>query len=134
MEQPCDPLPPAEIQPLIEQAAGAHKIPATLLNAVMERESAFRPCAVSPKGAQGLMQLMPATARELGVADPFDPRQNVDAGARLLQQLLTRYNGNLQLALSAYNAGAGRVDRAQGVPNIPETREYVLAIMKKLFY
>lgn len=130
----CDPLPPDQIAPLIDSAASKSGVPRNVLHAVITRESGFRPCAVSSKGAQGLMQLMPATAVELGVADPFDPAQNVEAGARLLQQLLTRYNGNLELALSAYNAGAGAVDRAGGVPPFAETRTYVVEILKKLFY
>ncbi len=80
------------------------------------------------------MQLMPATSAELGVRNPFDPKENVHAGARLLKQLLERYKGNLELALSAYNAGAGRVDREGAVPDIPETRDYLRDILGKLSY
>lgn len=128
----CDPLPIDQITSMIRLAATREGVREDLVQAVMQRESAFRPCAVSPKGAQGLMQLMPATARELGVSDPFDPQQSIDGGVRLLRQLLDRYKGNFELALSAYNAGSGRVDRAGGVPDITETKDYVLNILSKL--
>jgi len=98
----------------------------------MQQESAFRPCAVSPKGAMGLMQLEPGTAADLGVKNPFDPADNVLGGARLLRQLLNRYDGDLSMTLSAYNAGSGRVDAAMGVPAIPETIDYVKRILDKL--
>lgn len=130
----CDPLPIDQLNPLIQVASTREGVREDLVRAVIERESAFRPCAVSPKGAQGLMQLMPATARELGVTDPFDPQQSVDGGVRLLKRLLDRYKGNFELALSAYNAGAGRVDREGGVPDIPETRDYVLNILSKIVF
>ena len=103
----CDPLPEAELKPLIQQAAQKEGLDAGLLRAVAEQESGFRSCAVSPKGAMGLMQLMPATAQELGVHDPFDPAESLLSGARLLKQLLTRFGGDTALALGAYNAGAG---------------------------
>jgi soluble lytic murein transglycosylase-like protein len=103
-----------------------------LLRAVMERESGFHPCAVSPKGAKGLMQLMPDTAAQLGVKDPFDPKENVDAGAHYLKQMLDRYKGDLSQALGAYNAGPAAVDQAGGVPDIPETLDYVKSILQKL--
>jgi soluble lytic murein transglycosylase-like protein len=103
-----------------------------LLRAVIERESAYRPCVVSPAGAQGLMQLMPATAGEFGVDNPFDPGQNIDAGAKYLKQLMERYKGDLGLALAAYNAGPTTVDRSAGSPAIPETQDYVRAILDKL--
>jgi len=130
----CDPIPTNDVSPLIRDAATREGIKEDLVRAVIQRESAFKPCAVSPKGAQGLMQLMPSTARELGVDDAFDPKQNIDAGARYLKQLLTRYNGNIELALGAYNAGPARVDKAGGVPNIPETKTYVLEILNKLLF
>lgn len=130
----CEPLPIDQVNPLIQVASTREGVREDLVRAVIERESAFRPCAVSPKGAQGLMQLMPATARELGVTDPFDPQQSVDGGVRLLKRLLDRYKGNFELALSAYNAGAGRVDREGGVPDIPETRDYVLNILSKIVF
>ena len=103
-----------------------------LVNAVIDRESGARPCAVSVKGAQGLMQLMPAVASELGVKDAFDPKQNVDGGTKLLKQLLTKYNGDVGLALGAYNAGSARVDREGGIPKIPETINYVSDILTKV--
>jgi soluble lytic murein transglycosylase-like protein len=128
----CDPLPEEQLQPLIQQAAQKEGLEADLLRAVAEQESGFRACAVSPKGAMGLMQLMPATAQELGVHDPFDPQENLLSGAHFLKQLLTRFGGNAALALGAYNAGAGRVEEAGGVPEIPETTRYVQQILAKL--
>ena len=128
----CDPLPEAEIDSLIGQAATRAKIDPILVRNVMQQESGFRPCAISPKGAMGLMQLMPATAQQFGVANVFDPSQNVDAGARLLKQLLVRYAGDLPKALAAYNAGPTTVDAAQGVPQIPETIDYIQRILSLL--
>ena len=128
----CDPLPEGQLRPLIQQAAQKEGLAEDLLRAVAEQESGFRACAVSPKGAMGLMQLMPATAQELGVQDPFNPEENLLSGARYLKQLLTRFGGNAALALSAYNAGAGRVEEAGGVPEIPETTRYVRQILAKL--
>lgn len=128
----CDPMDPAKLNPLIDAAAAREGIGADLIRAVMERESAFRPCAVSAKGAQGLMQLMPATAAELGVKDPFDPAESVAGGAKLLKQLMAKYKGKMDLVLGAYNAGEARVDAAGGVPPIAETQQYVDAIRKKL--
>lgn len=119
---------------MIKEAAAREKIKEDLVRAVIERESAFRPCAVSPKGAQGLMQLMPGTAAELGVTDVFDPKQNIDGGTRYLKQLLDRYEGKTELALAAYNAGPARVDKAGGVPAIEETRAYILNIMSKFAF
>jgi len=131
-EFPCDPLPPEVWSPLVRAASQREGLAVDLLTAVIRQESAFRPCAVSPKGAMGLMQLMPATAQLLGVKDPFDPKENVDAGAKFLKMLLSRYGGNLALALGAYNAGPGRVDAAGGVPPIPETQDYVNDILTRL--
>jgi soluble lytic murein transglycosylase-like protein len=128
----CDPLPKARVDELVTQASSREGLKPDLLFEVMRRESAFKPCAVSVKGAQGLMQLMPATAEQFGVKDPFDPEQNVSAGAKFLKQLLGRYNGDLNLALAAYNAGPGAVDKAHGVPAIAETQNYVSAITGKL--
>jgi len=93
-----------------------------LLRSVVAQESGFRPCAVSKKGAQGLMQLMPATAEQLAVEDPFEPAENLEAGAKYLRQLVDKYAGDLALALAAYNAGPGTVEEAKGIPAIPETR------------
>ena len=117
---------------LIDDAAKREDLKPGLLRAVVQKESAGRPCAVSPKGAQGLMQIMPATAADLNLSDPFDPKQNIDAGARFLKQLLTKYSGDLSLALGAYNAGAGRVDKEGGVPQITETQDYVADILTKI--
>lgn len=128
----CEPLADTVMAPLIESNAKEHEVKAELLRAVIERESGFRPCAVSSKGAQGLMQLMPQTSQELGVRDPFDPKENVSAGAKFLKQLMDKYQGDLSKVLGAYNAGASAVDQAGGVPEIPETRDYVDAILKKL--
>jgi soluble lytic murein transglycosylase-like protein len=103
-----------------------------LLVAVISTESGFRAKAVSAKGAQGLMQLMPATARRLGVTDPFDPEQNVRGGARYLTELLRLFNGDLPLALAAYNAGENAVlKHGRAIPPYPETRQYVARVMEK---
>ena len=131
-EPPCDAIADAEVTPLIETAAKTNTLQVKLVRAVIEQESGFRPCAVSPKGAQGLMQLMPETAGELSVKDPFDPKENIAAGARYLKQLLDKYKGDTRLALAAYNAGPNAVDAASGVPDIAETRDYVEAILKKI--
>ena len=113
---------------LIKEAAGLYRIDANLVRAVMRAESSFNPMVVSPAGAQGLMQIMPALAQELGVTDPFDPRQNVMAGTRYLRQLLDAHRGNVKLALASYNAGPGNVARYKGVPPFKETRDYVKKI------
>jgi soluble lytic murein transglycosylase-like protein len=128
----CDPLPEIELTPLIQQAAQHEGLDANLLRAVAQQESGFRSCAVSQKGAMGLMQLMPATAQELGVHDPFDPAESLSSGARLLKQLLARFGGDTALALGAYNAGPDRVEASGGVPQIPETIRYVQQILGKL--
>jgi len=128
----CEPLADAVVAPLIESTAKSQEIQPELLRAVMERESGFRPCATSSKGAQGLMQLMPETALELGVSDPFDPKESVSGGAKYLKQLMDKYKGDLSKSLGAYNAGPAAVDQAGGIPDIQETRDYVDAILKKL--
>ena len=104
-----------------------------LVRAVVKVESNFNPNAVSRKGAMGLMQLMPSTARQLKVKNPFDPSQNVDAGVRHLKQLLESYGGDVKLTLAAYNAGAGAVARSSGVPHYAETQNYVRRITN-LYY
>jgi hypothetical protein len=129
---PCDPMPSADLDKLVEQNSQQQGVKAELIRAVIAQESGARPCAVSGKGAQGMMQLMPATSEQFGVKDPFDARQNVEAGTKLLKQLLTKYNNDVSLALAAYNAGAGRVDKDGGVPQIPETQNYVSGIQAKL--
>lgn len=115
---------------LLEEAGRTHNVDPSLLRLVMTQESAGNSGAVSPKGARGLMQLMPATAREMGVTDINDPRQNIMGGARYLAQQLDKY-GDIELALAAYNAGPGAVDRAGGVPNYPETQNYVRKIASR---
>jgi soluble lytic murein transglycosylase-like protein len=110
---------------LVREAAERHKVDPALVRAVIEAESNWNPRAKSRKGAMGLMQLIPSTATRFGVNDAFSPRQNVDAGVHYLKTLLDRYSGNLDLALAAYNAGEGAVDRAHGVPSYRETQNYV---------
>lgn len=119
---------PAE---LADAAADRYGLPRKLVRSVMAAESGFQPAAVSAKGAIGLMQLMPATAESLG-ANPYDPAENVDAGARYLRELLIRYNFGLWHALAAYNAGPGAVDRAAGIPPYRETVNYINRIGKNL--
>jgi soluble lytic murein transglycosylase-like protein len=132
IEPGCQPLAKALIGPYIEGLAEREGLTPDLLRAVIDKESGYRPCVVSKKGAMGLMQLMPATAAEFGVKNPFDPVENLDAGARLLKKLIQRYGGDLALALGAYNAGPSRVDSAGGIPKIPETVDYVTSILEKL--
>ncbi len=129
---PCDPLPAAELDKLVLESSQQEGVKEELIRGVIAEESGARPCAVSWKGAQGLMQLMPATSELFGVKDPFDPHQNVQAGTKLLKQLLTKYNNDVSLALAAYNAGEGRVDKDGGVPQIQETQNYVSDIQSKL--
>jgi soluble lytic murein transglycosylase-like protein len=128
----CDPVAQPELSKMIDNVAREHSVDPALVREVARQESGFRPCAVSSKGAQGLMQLMPATQAQLDVHDPFDPQESLSAGAKLLKQLLDRYQGDLALALSAYNAGMTRVDRSFTVPEIPETQDYVTNILGRL--
>lgn len=114
-----------ELENLMQEAGRRHDIDPELIRAVMRQESGFNPLAVSRKGAQGLMQLMPETAKRLGVQDVFDPAENVLAGAKLLRQLMDRYEGDIDLALAAYNAGEGAVERYGGLPPYQETVDYV---------
>jgi len=118
-----------DFEELVAEAARRHGLDPALMRAVVGVESGFQPQAVSPKGAQGLMQLMPATARDLGVADPFDPAANLDGGSRYLSSLVARYDGDLTKALAAYNAGMGAVARHGGVPPYAETRRYVQKVL-----
>lgn len=118
---------------IVREIAQEVDVPARLLHAVIAVESAYLPNAVSPKGAQGLMQLMPATAQRFGVADPFDPRDNVRGGARYLKWLLERFEGDLSLAIAGYNAGEEAVIRAgYRIPSYAETRRYVPRVMARL--
>jgi soluble lytic murein transglycosylase-like protein len=128
----CLPVSPSSLDPIVERAAASNALSPNLLRAVIRRESAFQPCAISPAGALGLMQLMPSTAAFLGVDDPFDPAQNIAAGSRFLRQLLDRFDGDLSLALGAYNAGPTRVQAAGAIPEIPETQSYVQTILNSL--
>jgi len=132
VEADCDPIDAAVMNPMIEAASKASGVQVKLLRAVIERESGYRACAVSAKGAMGLMQLMPATAEQFGVTDAFDAKESIDAGSKLLKQLIDKYPGNLRLALAAYNAGTAAVEAAKGVPDIAETRDYVSAILEKI--
>jgi len=118
---------------LVRAAAERHNMDPALVRAVIETESNWNPSAYSRKGAGGLMQLIPTTAQRYGANDVFNPQQNIDAGVRHLKGLLERYNGNLELALAAYNAGEGAVDRAHGIPAFRETRNYVQKVQDAYF-
>jgi soluble lytic murein transglycosylase-like protein len=118
---------------LVREAAERHRVDPALIRAVIETESNWNPRAFSHKGAGGLMQLIPTTAQRYGAYDVFNPKQNIDAGVKHLKWLLERYNGNLDLALAAYNAGEGAVDRAHGIPSFRETRNYVQKVQDAYF-
>jgi soluble lytic murein transglycosylase-like protein len=120
-----------DVDTLLREAAARHGLDARLVRAVVAVESGFRPDAVSPKGAQGLMQLMPKTAASLGVTDAFDPAQNLDGGTRHLAALVAGYKGDLDRALAAYNAGAGAVARHGGIPPYRETQDYVAKVLRR---
>lgn len=117
---------------LIDEAAAEHELDPDLIRAVMQAESAFHPLVVSRAGAEGLMQLMPELATEMGVTDAFDPRDNIMGGVRYLKRLLDYYDGDLDLTLAAYNAGPGNVERYGGVPPFAETRRYLKTIKQIL--
>jgi len=121
------------VDKLVREAADRHRVDPALVRAVIETESNWNPKAWSHKGAGGLMQLIPTTAQKYGAYDVFDPQQNIDAGVKHLKWLLERYNGNLDLALAAYNAGEGAVDRVHGVPAYRETRNYVQKVQNAYF-
>jgi len=115
---------------LIEKVARSEGLDSDLLRAVVAAESNYDPRAISAKGAVGLMQLMPETVRRMGVTDPFHPAENLEAGARHLRRLIEKYEGQLALALSAYNAGENAVERYNGIPPFPETQDYVKKVLK----
>jgi soluble lytic murein transglycosylase-like protein len=121
------------VERIVREAADRHNVDPALVRAVIETESNWNPSAVSRKGAVGLMQLMPTTAQRFGVSDFYTPQQNVEAGVKYLKTLLERYDGNLDLALAAYNAGEGAVDRAHGIPRFRETRDYVQKVQNAYY-
>lgn len=125
--------PPEHLKRMATTAADRHQIDPALVHSMITAESSWDPSAVSVKGAQGLMQLIPATAERFGVRDPFDPAQNVEGGVKYLRWLLERYKGDLEKTLAAYNAGEGAVDRWGGVPNYAETRAYVQKVLDSYF-
>jgi soluble lytic murein transglycosylase-like protein len=122
-----------KIEQMLREVSARYHVDPALIRAVIETESNWNSSAVSRKGALGLMQLVPGTARQFGVNNAFDPKQNLDGGVRYLRMLLERYNGDLDKALAAYNAGPGAVDRAGGVPRYRETREYVQKVTDSYF-
>jgi soluble lytic murein transglycosylase-like protein len=118
-----------DFEALIRAASEKYEVDPNLVRAVIKAESSFRPDAVSSAGAMGLMQLMPSTAEGLGVEDPLDPAQNINGGVKLLRRLLRKYDGDVSLALAAYNAGPGAVDRYDGIPPYKETQTYVKRVL-----
>lgn len=128
-----DPIHHDRYNDLIAEAASLYQLPSAFIRAVMRVESGFNPDVVSSAGAMGLMQLMPNTARSMGVADPFDARQNVFGGARYLRILANRFKGDLILTVAAYNAGEGAVDKYEGIPPYKETQRYVRRVLKHYY-
>ena len=123
------PLDAATLDRLVGAAARSHHVSSQLIVAVITAESHGDPSAISRVGAQGIMQLMPATSLQYGIANPFDPAENIEGGTRYLHDLLHRYHGKVRLALAAYNAGPGAVDAARGIPPFAETRAYVARVV-----
>ncbi|MGE8205231.1 lytic transglycosylase domain-containing protein [Heyndrickxia sp. NPDC080065] len=124
---------PKNIEAIIQKASEQYSLPPELIKSIIHQESSFQSNAVSNAGAAGLMQLMPSTAESLGVTDVFDPEQNVMAGSKYLKNMLDRYNGDIELALAAYNAGPGNVDRYGGIPPFKETQNYVKKITDRYY-
>ena len=118
----------ASLEEIFEQAAQTYNVPKNLIKAIAKAESDFRPDATSKAGAQGIMQLMPATARELGVTDSYDPYQNIMGGTKYISQMLQKYDGDISLALAAYNAGSNNVAKYGGIPPFKETQNYVVKV------
>jgi soluble lytic murein transglycosylase-like protein len=122
-----------DLEDIINQASQTYNIPAKLIKSVIKHESNFNPNAVSSAGAAGLMQLMPKTARSLGADNPLDPEQNILAGSKYLKQMLVKYDNDINLALAAYNAGPGNVDKYGGIPPFEETQNYVRKITNSFY-
>jgi hypothetical protein len=127
---PSNPITEEDFYPIIAATAQQHEVDPSIVKAIIMAESNYNPKAVSNKGARGLMQLMPKTARELGVKNSFDPVQNIDGGVRYFKMLLDRYKGNVKLALAAYNAGSGKVQAYNGIPPYKATRIYIKKVLK----